>query len=114
MLSSNLLGLLRPFLEMEGIPEIDHHTAGDSSTTYDGPELEFLGLIREHGLEIFLPVLIGEPQYHVIYRRSVLCRAFNVFLRRGDHHQFPEFLNIRWDVLPSGIEGSDYDTFWRG
>lgn len=111
MLDANILGLLRPFLEIEGVPGIAHHPA-DSGMIYDPPELEFLTLVRDHGLQNYLPILPEKSLDYVVYRRSVICRAFDVFLHRDDQHQFPEILNFQWDEIPSGIEGSDYASFW--
>lgn len=107
MLKANVLGLLRPFLEMEDIPYITHHS-GRSPMIYGPSELAFLALVSDCGLERFLPVRIEGPQDYIAYRRSILCRAFDVFLRRGD---LPEGFNARWDGL-SGIEGNDYASFW--
>ncbi|RDB20023.1 hypothetical protein Hypma_013045 [Hypsizygus marmoreus] len=110
--AANILGLLRPFLEMElrGRGNLARHDA-DLAMVYDEADFDILASIKGNGLENLLPRDWDLP-YAAAYRRSVLCRAFDVFMRRGDHHEFPELWHVEWDDLPSGVEGSDYASFW--
>ncbi|KAF9458462.1 hypothetical protein BDZ94DRAFT_101486 [Collybia nuda] len=111
MLDANVLGLLRPFLEIEGVLGIVRSLVAPSMVCIS-TELNLIDLIRNYGLETYLPELAQEPLDYVVYRRRVMIRAFDIFLDRGDHHPFPEILNSPWDTLPSGLEKSDYASFW--
>ncbi|KAF9458460.1 hypothetical protein BDZ94DRAFT_1270499 [Collybia nuda] len=111
MLEANILGLLRPFLEIEGAPGIANHSV-ETWMVYEPTELTIVDLIRDRGLETYLPALVGEPPDYTVYRRSVLIQAFDIFLQREDHHPFPENLNSPWDALPNATEEWTYDSFW--
>jgi hypothetical protein len=96
ILAADVLGLMRPFLEIElrGHTEIQmasHY--GDLLTVYDPPDFAVLALIKERGLENLLPAPSAQDKvrYAFVYRRDLLCRAFNVFMGRGDHRPFPSF-----------------------
>ncbi|KAF5388069.1 hypothetical protein D9615_000767 [Tricholomella constricta] len=117
-LAADVLGLMRPFLEMElsGSSEIQiAHHGPDLFTVYDPPDFALLALIKERGLKDLLPELPPqEKSLHArVYRRNILRRAFNVFLGRGDlQHLFPEFWNFEWEDLPRELEGSEYPALW--
>jgi len=96
ILAADVLGLMRPFLEIElrGHPEIritPHE--GDFLTVYEPPDFAVLALIKERGLENLVYDLSSgvHTEYAYVYRRNVVCRAFNVFLGREDNRPFPEF-----------------------
>lgn len=101
-IAANILGLLRPFLEMElrGYPNVVRHE-GDLIMHYDTPDFDFLALIKQRGLRDLLPKR-SEDTYIESYRRDVLCQAFDVFMRRGDPRQYPYIPRLDWD-----------DPFWR-
>ncbi|KAG6911427.1 hypothetical protein DXG01_016524 [Tephrocybe rancida] len=116
LLDAGVLGLLRPFLEFELRDNPESRMAvheGEFLTVYDPSDAGILEQIKERGLEeLVTPLPQDSTRYALIYRRSLLCRAFNVFLGRGDHRPFPEFWNVDWDDLPSGLDGSDYAALW--
>lgn len=89
-IDANILGLLRPFLEIElrGHANIIHHE-GDLILKYDPPDLNLLVLIKERGLQDLLPKR-SDMTFIGSYRRDVLCQAFDVFMRRGDLQKHPD------------------------
>ncbi|KAG6819597.1 hypothetical protein H0H93_010438 [Arthromyces matolae] len=114
--ASDVLGILRPFLEMElrgddSSKRIAVHQ-DDLLTVYDQSDYSLLDQIKEQGLEALLKPLPEGTGNAFGYRRMLLCRAFNVFLGRGDDREFPELWSMDWDDLPSGLDGSDYAALW--
>ncbi|KAG6830559.1 hypothetical protein H0H87_007667 [Tephrocybe sp. NHM501043] len=116
ILAADVLGLMRPFLELE-LRGSRHRIAvheGDMLTVYDPPDFDLLALIKARGLKELLPAIQwGEKSYALTYRSFLMCRAFNVFLGRGDNWQAsPEFWIVDWDDSPSGLDESDNVALW--
>ncbi|KAG6811802.1 hypothetical protein H0H93_014246 [Arthromyces matolae] len=81
--ASNILGILRPFLEMEMRDDPERRMAihqDDLLTVYDESDCVLLELIKEHGLGTLLKALPEGVGDAFVYRRILLCKAFKAFL----------------------------------
>ncbi|KAG6827718.1 hypothetical protein H0H92_010655 [Tricholoma furcatifolium] len=85
LLAADILGLLRPFSEMQLRSNTDRQIAfhkGDLLTVYDPPDFLILEEIRERGLKSMLKPFAQDHVYTNPIIVNVLCRAFDVFLHR--------------------------------
>ncbi|KAF9463075.1 hypothetical protein BDZ94DRAFT_651454 [Collybia nuda] len=80
IIEANILGLLRPFLEVElrmtSFPIAKHE--GDMLMTFDDSDLVVLGLINEHGLM----QLFNDPLFLYTRTRTILAHEFAGILPR--------------------------------
>ncbi|KAG6866890.1 hypothetical protein C0993_007368 [Termitomyces sp. T159_Od127] len=83
-LAADILGLMRPFLEIElrgnSEKQIDFHS-GDMLTVYDSRDYSLLQLIKKNGLRHLLQP-VERADTLKMHWRAILCRAFDVFLGR--------------------------------
>lgn len=85
ILEANILGLLRPFLQqvLWDTRRIAQHS-GDRLLVYDAGDFELLEMIRKDGLRGLSPPIFSDNASFVDLRWTILARAFDVVLRRGD------------------------------
>ncbi|KAF9463090.1 hypothetical protein BDZ94DRAFT_1260035 [Collybia nuda] len=104
MTKANIVGLLRPYLELElrGTSRMMQH-GQEGIIVYDPSDFKLLESIRDNGPRSLISPPPDSPTFTEILRRIVVCRGFDVFLSRKYQENSQDRLPELWRINQSSV-----------